>query len=492
MKRWRIVILIAVLALVAAACANSDTSDSSTSSDATAETATTEASGGDDTATTVAPETDTTVAAETDTTVAAEDEVGYEHLALAEQGEYAGTSVTIQGQWVDAEEEAFTNSLAAFADRTGIDIVYEGVSDHETVLTVRVEGGDAPDIAQVAQPGLMRSFADSGDLVALDSFMNLEQLGTDYSEAWTDLGKAGDSTYGVFYKASTKSIVWYPVQAWADAGYEPPTTWDELMALSQQIIDDGNGNPWCISIEHGDASGWVATDWVEDILLRSAGTDVYDQWVDHTIAFDDAQVLEAAGIMNDIWFTPEWAWGGNTAINATFIGDIPTFMFTEGGPECWMHKQASWISDFFGTDPETEELLYTPGVDAKFFYLPSMSGDAPVLGSGDMFVMFNDRPEVQAVMEYLATADAAAGWAGSGGFISPNSSVPTDWYTDYASSEQSKILAAATALRFDASDIMPAEVGTGTFWAGMVDWVSANGEGTEGVFADIEAGWPNN
>lgn len=484
MKRWRIVILIAVFALVAAACANSDTSDSSTTAAPSGETATT-------VATDSAEETATTVATGTATTMAPEAMDGYAHLAAAEAGEYAGTSVTIQSQWVDAEEEAFTGSIAAFAERTGIEIVYDGVSDHETVLTVRVEGGDAPDIAQVAQPGLMRSFAESGDLVALDSFMDLDQLGADYSEAWTDLGKAGDETYGVFYKASTKSIVWYPVAAWEEAGYVPPTTWDDLMALSQQIIDDGNGNPWCISIEHGDASGWVATDWVEDILLRSAGTDVYDQWVDHEIPFNDPQVLAAASIMNDIWFTPEWAWGGNTAINATFIGDIPTFMFTEGRPECWMHKQASWISDFFGTDPETEELLYTPGVDAKFFYLPSMTGDAPVLGSGDMFVMFNDRPEVEAVMEYLATSDAAMGWAQSGGFISPNSSVPTDWYTDYASSEQSKILAAATALRFDASDIMPAEVGAGTFWSGMVDWVAANGEGTETIFADIEAGWPN-
>jgi alpha-glucoside transport system substrate-binding protein len=486
MKRWRIVILIAVFALIAAACANSDTSDSSTTAASGGDTATTVATdSGGDTAT-------TTAAATATTTTAPEAMDGYTHLAAAEAGEYAGTSVIIQGQWVGAEQEAFTNSIAAFAERSGIEITYEGVSNHETVLTVRVEGGDAPDLAEIAQPGLMRSFAESGDLIALDSFMDLDQLTTDYSSAWTDLGKVGDETYGVFYKASTKSIVWYPVAAWEAAGYVPPTTWDELMALSQQIIDDGNGNPWCISIEHGDASGWVATDWVEDILLRSAGTDVYDQWVDHTIAFDDPQVLAAAGIMNDIWFTPEWAWGGNTAINATFIGDIPTFMFTEGGPECWMHKQASWISDFFGTDPETEELLYTPGVDAKFFYLPSMTGDAPVLGSGDMFIMFNDRPEVQAVMEYLATADAAMGWAESGGFISPNGSVPSDWYTDYASSEQSKILAAATALRFDASDIMPAEVGAGTFWAGMVDWVAANGEGTEGVFADIEANWPNN
>jgi alpha-glucoside transport system substrate-binding protein len=487
MKRWHIVILVALFALVAASCANSDDSSETTTSAASGTaTTTTAASGSTDT---TAPATETTEPA-TETTEPAAASGPYEHLAAAEAGEYAGTTVSIQSQWVDNEETAFTSSIAEFAERTGIEVVYDGVTDHETVLTVRVEGGDAPDIAQVAQPGLMHSFAESGDLVALDGFMNMEQLAADYSEAWTTLGEFDGSTYGVFYKAATKSIVWYPVQAWSDAGYEPPTTWDELMALSQRIIDDGNGNPWCISIEHGDASGWVATDWVEDILLRSAGPEVYDQWVSHEIPFNDPRVLEAAEIMSGIWYTPEWAWGGNTAINATFIGDIPTYMFTDPKPECWMHKQASWIADFFGKDPDTDELLYEPGVDAKFFYLPSMSGDAPVLGSGDMFIMFNDRPEVEAVMEFLATAEAAKVWAELGGLISPNSSVPLDWYTGYSSAESAAILAAATALRFDASDIMPAEVGAGTFWSGMVEWVSANGAGTETIFSGIEDSWP--
>lgn len=478
MKRWRFVIIVALFALVASACANSE-GDSTT----------TTATGGTDGATTTTAGTDGgdgTTTTEPDGSM----DGPYEHLAKAEAGEYAGSTVSIQSQWVDAEEDAFTGALAAFSERTGIEIAYEGVSDHETVLTVRVEGGDAPDIAQVAQPGLMRSFAEAGNLVALDSYMNLDQLNQDYSSAWTDLAKAGDETYGVFYKAATKSIVWYPVAAWEAAGYVPPTTFDELRALEDQIIADGNGAPWCISIEHGDASGWVATDWIEDTLLRTADTATYDAWTNHEIPFNDPKVLEAADVVADIFFSEGSAWGGNTAINATFIGDIPTFMFTDPAPECWMHKQASWISDFFGKDPDTEENLYEPGVDAKFFYYPSIKGDQPVLGSGDMFIQFNDRPEVRAVVEYLATAEAAQGWATSGGFISPNGSVPTDWYTDYASAEQAKILAEATALRFDASDIMPAEVGAGTFWAGMVEWIAANGENTEEVFADIEAGWP--
>lgn len=414
---------------------------------------------------------------------------GYTHLAAAEAGEYEGTSVEILSQWVEAEGENFTATLADFAERTGIDITTEGITDYETVLNVRVEGGDPPDIAQLAQPGLMQEFASGGHLVNLSEWMDTAQLSTDYSEAWTDLASVEGDTYGVFFRANTKSIVWYPVAAFEAAGYEIPQTWDELIALQEQIKADG-GTPWCITMEHGDATGWVATDWVEDVLLRTAPPETYDAWVAHEIAFDDPAVVAAAEQVGEIWFGEGNVLGGSTAINATFVGDAmnPTF---EEPPGCWLHRQAAWIPDFWPTDPDTEEPLYTPGEDAAFFFLPGETPeDRPVLGSGDMMVMFDDRPEVRAVMEYLATADAAQGWIEAGGFISPNSAIDSSAYSDYASGQQAEILADATVLRFDASDTMPAEVGQGSFWSGMVEWVQAEGANTEEVFAGIEASWP--
>lgn len=472
------------LALVGAACANTDTStdDATTAGGTPAAAADTDAES--------ESESESTPPGEETTSTA---EGPYEHLAAAEAGEYEGETVEILGQWVEAEGDNFEAVLSDFADRTGIDVVYEGITDYETVLNVRVEGGNAPDIAQLAQPGLMRAFADEGHLVDLSEWINTDQLEADYAEAYLDLAAHDGGTYGVFYKASTKSIVWYPVAAFEEAGYEIPATWDDLVALSDQIVADGNGNPWCISVEHGDASGWVATDWIEDVLLRTAEPEIYDQWVAHEIPFDHPEVVEAAEIVKDIWFTEDYVYGGNTAINATFVGDTQNPMFEESGPECWMHKQAAWIPDFWPVDPATEEPLFTPGEDSAFFYFPPIDDpDArPVLGSGDMMVMFDDRPAVRAVMEFLATAEGAKAWIEAGGFISPNSSVPTDWYADYASSEQARILADATTLRFDASDTMPADVGQGTFWSGMIEWISANGEGTEQVLADIEASWPD-
>ena len=471
MTRYRLVALATVVAMVLGACADTPDEAAETTQ---ATTATTEG-----TTTTAAPDDGT------DTTEPAI-EGPYEHLARAQAGEYTGASVEILGQWVDGEAANFTASLQPFIDATGINVTYEGITDYETVLSTRVDGGNAPDIAQIAQPGLMRSFASEGALVNLSDWFNTDQLSRDYIQSFIDLGSSDGSLYGIFFKGDLKSIVWYPVQAFADAGYAVPATWDELVALSDQIIADGNGNPWCVSMEHGDATGWVATDWVEDILLRTAPVDIYDQWVNHEIPFDHPEILEAAEYMSQIWFAPDYVYGGSTAINAIFVGDTQAPMFAADGPECWMHKQAAWIPEFW---PEGTEA----GVDSSFFYFPPIEKEfgSPVLGAGDQMVMFDDRPEVRAVMEYLATAEAARGWIDAGGFVSPNQSVPLDWYSTYPNNELAAILNGADVFRFDASDTMPAEVGAGTFWSGMIDWVAADGTNTADVFGSIEASWPS-
>jgi alpha-glucoside transport system substrate-binding protein len=470
-KRW-LIATIAALSLIVAACANPEEGGGTTTTVAPQEEPTTTA-GGDDTT----------------TTTEGEDSVGetpYEHLNAALNGDFAGTSVTVNAQWVDAEEENILSVLTPFEEATGIDITYEGLTDYETVLTVRVDGGDAPDIAQIAQPGKMQQFAAEGQLVAISDWINMDQIQTDYIESFVDLGSFEGNMYGLFFKGDLKSIVWYPVQAFEDAGYEIPATWEDLVALSDQIIADTGTSPWCISIEHGDASGWVATDWLEDILLRTAAPEVYDQWVAHEIPFNDPEVLEAADYLSQIWFREGYVYGGNTAINATFVGDTQNPMFTAAGPECWFHKQAAWIPDFW---PEGTEA----GVDSSFFFFPPIEEEFgnPVLGAGDQWMMFDDRPEVRALIEYLATGEAARPWIERGGFVSPNSSVPLDWYGSFPNDELASIMASADTFRFDASDTMPAEVGQGAFWQAMVDWVAANGEGTEEFFQSVEDSWPS-
>lgn len=405
-------------------------------------------------------------------------------LERAMSGEFTGSTVSVFGKWTEAEGENFVAALAPFEEATGIDVLYEGSAEFETLITVRVEAGDAPDIAGFPQPGLMAEFVRQGAIPDHTPFFDMEQLQSDYSEAWINLATVDGQLSGVIYRANTKSIVWYPVEAFEAAGYEIPETWDELIALSDRIVEEQGVTPWCISMEHGGNTGWVATDWIEDILLRTAPPEVYDQWLAHEIPFDSPEVLRAAQIAEDIFFNEDYVYGGTPGILTIWVGDTQTPMF-EDPPQCWFHKQAGWIPDFW---PEGTE----PGVDSSFFYFPPIDEEfgRPVLGAGDVFSAFNDRPETVALMQYLASPEGAQVWIERGGLISPNRRVPVEWYGTYVDQAQAEILQNATTLRFDASDLMPAEVGAGTFWSGMVDWVSEEAD-IATVLAEIEASWPS-
>ncbi|MEM8604196.1 MAG: ABC transporter substrate-binding protein [Cyanobacteria bacterium P01_H01_bin.121] len=392
-------------------------------------------------------------------------------------------TVTVLGVVVGEQQEKLEAALRPFEAETGIDVVYEGTDAFATVLPVRVEAGEAPDIAMFPQPGLMADFVRTGQLKPIGEFLSAEDLAAVYADDWITLATVDDQIYGVWYRVSVKSLVWYSPTAFAAQGYEVPETWAELTALSDQIVADG-GTPWCLGLESGDATGWVGTDWVEDILLRTAGPEVYDQWITHEIPFNAPPVATAFDRFGEVVLNPEYVVGGNIGAISTPFGDSPNGLFEEP-PGCYLHRQANFIASFF---PEDVEL----GEDVGIFALPSIDPEfgTPVLVSGDIFSMFNDTPEARALLEYLTTPAPHEIWAGLGGFISPHQDVALEVYPDPVSQQQAEILQAAEVIRFDGSDMMPGAVGTGTFWTGVVDFVS--GEDPEDVLNRIEASWPQN
>jgi len=389
----------------------------------------------------------------------------------------SGGAVTVLGVWGGDELSAFQEAVFPFTEETGIGMAFEGTRDLAAVLTTRVEAGNPPDLAILPNPGQMYELAAAGNLVPIDSFMDVGQLQQDYAQAWLDLASYEGNLYGVFYKVANKSLVWYNPAAFAAAGYEVPTTWDELIALSDQIVADG-GTPWCIGVESGAASGWPGTDWIEDIFLRTAGPAVYDQWVNHEIPWTDPAVKTAWEYFGQVAANEDYVWGGTTGVLSTFFGDSPVPLFDDP-PGCYMHRQASFITGFF---PEGVE-----EGDYDFFPFPPIDPQwgTPVLGGADLIVMFNDTPEARQLLEYLASPEPQEIWAAAGGFISPHKGVSMDAYPDDLTRKMAEMVVSAEVFRFDASDLMPAAVGAGSFWTGVLDYVG--GADLDAVLEEIEA-----
>ena len=409
-------------------------------------------------------------------------------LEQARAGAFEGTTVTILGTMVDEEAVKMEAAVAPFEEQTGIDVVYEGSKEFETQINVAVDAGAAPDIANISQPAMAQRFATAGALVDVSSFLTREQLQETYIDSWLDMatmtdGEGNEIMVGIWHRAAVKSMVFYPKAQFDAAGYEVPETWDEMLALTQQIADDGD-TAWCIGIESGAATGWVVTDWMENIMLRTTSLENYDKWVTGELDFASPEVKNAAETMGEIWLNEDYVYGGVPSIVSTFIGDSPVPMFADP-PGCWFHSQAAWITGFFG-----DETL-VPGEDYDFFYLPPIdeSLGRPALVAGDMMVMFNDRPEVRALMEFFSKGEGVEQWVRQGGALSPHKDASLDWYESVVDRQVAELLANATSVRFDASDLMPAEVGAGSFWKAMTDWISGSTD-LDTALAEVDASWP--
>lgn len=395
-------------------------------------------------------------------------------------------TVTILGVVVGDQQAKLEAAIAPFEEETGIDVIYEGTDAFATLLPVRVDAGDAPDVAMFPQPGLMRSLAEEGALVPVTEVLSREELQAYYPDSWIDLSTVNDDIYGIWYRSAVKSLVWYNPKEFAAGGYEPAETWDELIALSDQIVADG-ANPWCLGLESGTASGWPGTDWIEDIVLSTAGPEFYEKWVQHEVPFNAPEVQAAFDYFGDIAKTPGYLYGGQTGALSIPWGDSIAGLFTAkrgtDTPECYMQKQANFISSFF---PEGVVI----GEDVDFFATPVINPEYEnaLLVAGDIFAMLNDTPEARQLMAYLATPTPHEIWAAQGGFLSANKQVDLSVYPDELSRKQAELLSTAGVVQFDASDSMPGTVGTGTFWSGMMDFVA--GASTESVTKKIEFYWP--
>jgi len=407
-------------------------------------------------------------------------------LEQAYAGDFTGTKVTVDGPFADADALKFNDSVAEFEEMTGIDIEYIGGKEFETSISVRVGAGDAPDIADFPQPGLAAGFAASGDLVNVLDFMDEAGLGERYAQSWLDMammdGADGEIMAGVWHRYNGKSLVWYPKAAFDAAGYAVPTTWDEMIVLSDQIVADGDA-PWCVGIESGTATGWPATDWMEEFMLRTNSLESYDMWTSGELKFDSPEVKSAVEALDSIWKAEGYVYGGQAAIVSTGFGEAPKPMFDDP-PKCWLHKQGNFITSFFPDGLEA-------GVDYDFFYLPGID-DAygkPFLVAGDIMTMFNDRPEVKAVMEFFSSGESLKTWLAAGGALSPHLDTDLDWYGNDVERGVAELANAASSVRFDGSDLMPGAVGAGSFWKGMTDYYSGSVD-LDTAMSEIDAAWP--
>ncbi len=393
----------------------------------------------------------------------------------AQGGEDVSGSITIQAVWTGQEGESFQAVLDGFAEAyPNVDVSYKSSQDIATVLSTAVEGGNPPDIAALPNPGLMRDFA-GRDAIQPIEFAR-DAVSENFSEDWIKLGSVDDELYGVFFKAANKSTVWYNTAAFEDAGIEPPTTWEDLIASAETL--NASGVP---AYSIGGSEGWTLTDLFENLYLRIAGPEKYDQLERHEIPWTDQSVkdtlTEMAKVLGD---TKNLAGGRQGALQTDFTGSV-TNVYTDP-PKAAMVFQGDFAGGVISN--ETDAVL---GEGANVFTFPSVGGQGEnfVVGAGDAIVMFKDSPAAQAFIRYVTTAEAAELWAERGGFSSPNQNVDAGVYPDEITSQLATAIAEAETFRFDLSDLLPAAFGSDALFKGLQDFLG-DPSNVDGIAEQLE------
>jgi alpha-glucoside transport system substrate-binding protein len=380
-----------------------------------------------------------------------------------------GGTVTVLGTWTGAEQDSFMAMVRPFEQQTGVQVQYEGTRDLNAVLTTRTQGGNPPDLAGLPGPGAMAEFARAGRLIDLAGVLDQNAMRTEYSQDWLTLGTVDGKLVGIFIKAAVKGSIWYNAKTLPQFSQgQTPRTWDELMRLSTTIADSGT-TPWCIGLESGATSGWPGTDWLENIVLRQAGSQKYDEWWGGTLSWAGPEIKNAWQTWGTIVGSDRMVYGGRQTMLSTAFGESGNPMFASP-PNCYLHQQGSFITDFFvQANPNLK-----PIEDYNFFPFPDI--DSQYAGSlevaGDLFGMFRDTPQSRALISYLTTPQAQAIWVQRGGALSPNRAVSIDQYPDQISKQLAQALVGARTVRFDGSDLMPDAMNT-AFLRGILEFVQS-------------------
>ncbi|MGV8895299.1 MAG: ABC transporter substrate-binding protein [Rhodoglobus sp.] len=397
--------------------------------------------------------------------------------------------VTIYGTIQDTEADLLNESWADWEKENGIDIQYEGSKQFEDQITVRAQGGTAPDLAIFPQPGLLADLS-SRDYIQPTPDSVKSNVDEYWGADWAGYATTNDTLYGAPLMASVKGFVWYSPAKFAEWGVEVPTTYQELLDLTKTIQGKIGSAPWCVGFGSDAATGWPGTDWVEDLVLREAGPDVYDQWVAHEIPFNDPAIASAFDSVGEILLNPDYVnagFGDVKSINTTPFGDPARAL---GDGSCALHHQASFYDGFI-QDPANGNATVGPDADIWAFITPGTEAGAPaVTGGGELVGAFSNDADTVKVQEYLSSPEWANSRVALGGVISANKGLDPASASSPILQSAIKILQdPKTTFRFDGSDLMPGVVGAGSFWTGMVDWI--NGKSTEEVLSTIEASWPS-
>lgn len=321
----------------------------------------------------------------------------------------SGRTVRVAVVWSGWELIAFRRVLAAFSNthQARVDVLSLG-NDIAALLSNQATRKSAPDVLFLPRPGLVRDLR--GYLQPLS-----EQLGESYPRGWRQLVTLDGDLFGVWFKSAHKSLVWYRKDLFRQAKVLPPTSWAEWQQLNADLAAAG-----VAPLSLAAASGWVLTDWFENVLLGLDPT-AYRQLAGGGRDWGQPAVRQALTLLGQFWSQPNVLWGGiRTALLTEFEQSVVD-VFTHG--RAAMVMEGDFVYSVINR-------LGAKDAEYGFFRFPPLpQGRRPVMVGGDVAVLTTASNDAgRQLIEWLASADAAEVWAKFGGYTSVHAGLGSGAY----------------------------------------------------------------
>jgi alpha-glucoside transport system substrate-binding protein len=376
----------------------------------------------------------------------------------------SSTDVTVWSAWGGQELKAFQDVLKPFEQKEGIKVHLTTVRDANQ-LAINVDAGTSlPDIAPGPSVDKLKDWVSKGVMKPIETALGdkfSDYTANTYPALTTSSGGdnlyiaiVGGKHYELMVKTQVKGLIWYNKKVFTAAA---PKTFDELLAIQPP----SGAKLFCAGFESGDASGWPASDQIDNIIMRQSGDKVYTDWINGKQKWTSPEIkLGYQTFLKEVSAANVYG-GPNTALSTNFgRAGKPMFAATPG---CLFLEQATFITNFFKEDYPN----LVAGTDFDFFAHPSVNSqyDGNVNGFYDNFAMYNDTPAARKLMQYMATSDAQQIWVKAGGTLGAIKSLT---YTDPIFKRAAEVAASAKNLLVTAGDFMPSDM-QHAFWKSLLN-----------------------
>lgn len=377
----------------------------------------------------------------------------------AANNERPGGTVNLLGLLSGPQLDQYLATFKPFEEATGITVKYESTGDLFAVLQTRLAGGNPPDAVSNPSAGQLRDLAKTGKLVALDGILDMPAVARDFPAGLTELMTVDGKLYGLFFNAAVQGLVWYSPKTYD--GPKAPASWAELAGWTARTAAAGK-TPWCVGLSSGPNSGWPGAAWIEQVVLKQSGPEVFDAWWQGRQPWTSAPIRQAFEAFGAVATDPKQVAGGPTTVLASTFNQSPLGLYAKP-PSCSLTVQADFLGSLLvqtvpGLKPVEDVAFFPfPGIDPRYAGLLETSGEA--IG------LLKDTPQTRALARYLATPEFSTLVAGTGQWLGVNKQVSPDRYPSELNRQAATLYRDAPDVRYAAQASMPLPMVTAFFKA---------------------------